>query len=114
MENLNSSTIAFFQPEIIQPEINSKLHKRAIHVLLNICWDRDVDQDCLWTALIIFYAYKAKRIIKKDELSKIGKAFFILVSVCILLSCKLLRPEKLDLKDIIQITSGKYSAKQLA
>ncbi len=36
-----------------------------------------------------------------------------LVSVCVLLSCKLLQPEKLLLKDIIQITNGKYSKKQI-
>jgi hypothetical protein len=67
-ENSNCLTNTRFQPEIVQPEITAKLHKKAVHVLFSLCWDKDIAQDTLWTALMIFYAFKAKRIIKKIDL----------------------------------------------
>ena len=64
LKNLNAE--AYFQPEITQPEINTKLHKKAIHAIFSICWDRNIDEDCLWTSLMIYYSYKAKKVIKRN------------------------------------------------
>ena len=50
---------------------------------------------------------------KKLTFKRLVPICLTLVSVCVLLSCKLFQPEKLCLKDIIQITNGKYSLKQI-
>ena len=48
--------------------ISQKVHQRAISWLITICWSKNLSQDVLWSTVQLFYIYKAKRNLPKEDL----------------------------------------------
>ena len=39
--------------------------------MITICWSKNLSQECLWNTLLLFYIYKAKVKLPKEELELI-------------------------------------------
>lgn len=48
--------------------ISPKMTRKAVNWLLSIAWSKDYSLETGWTALMLFYGYKAQREVKKQQL----------------------------------------------
>lgn len=48
--------------------MSQKVHQRAVSWMITICWSKNFSQECLWTTLQLYYCYRAKCKLTKEEL----------------------------------------------
>ena len=51
--------------------ISQKMHQRAVSWMITICWSKNIEKECMWSTLLLFYIYKAKLKIAKEDLELI-------------------------------------------
>jgi len=56
-----------FEKEV-ESEVSQKVHQRAVCWMITICWSKSLSQECLWSTLQLYYCYKAKVKLTKEEL----------------------------------------------
>jgi hypothetical protein len=49
-------------------EITQKASQKAVSWLITFCWSKSLSQECLWGTVLLFYAMKAQKKVKKDNL----------------------------------------------
>ena len=59
---------AIFQETSQTPSISPKVTKKAVNWLLAIAWSKDYSLETGWTALMLFYGYRAQKTINKQTL----------------------------------------------
>lgn len=57
--------------------ISQKVNQRAVSWIITICWSKSISQQCLWSALLLYYTCKAKRRIRKQHLELTCKYILI-------------------------------------
>jgi hypothetical protein len=57
-----------FESEEHTQEMSQKMSQRAVSWIMTVCWARDLDKECLWYTLLLFYSLKAQKKVRKEQL----------------------------------------------
>lgn len=57
--------------------------------MITICWSKSLSQECLWTTLLLYYSYKAKKKLSKEDLELTRTDLDNIVLSCLSLALKL-------------------------
>lgn len=49
-------------------EVTQKMSQRAVSWIMTVCWSKNIEGECLWSTLLLFYCLKSQRNLKKDQL----------------------------------------------
>ena len=49
-------------------EITQKMSQRAVSWIMTVCWSKNIEGECLWSTLLLYYCLKSQRKLKKEQL----------------------------------------------
>ena len=60
-----------FEKTPVSQTFSAKITQKAVAWLLTVAWTKDYCPQTSWTALMLFYGYKANKIIQKSQLESL-------------------------------------------
>ena len=49
-------------------EVTQRMSQRAVSWIMTVCWSKNIEGECLWSTLLLYYCLKSQRSLKKDQL----------------------------------------------
>jgi hypothetical protein len=66
-----------FKSAPLGAELTHQTNQRAVSWLATVCWSKNLNQECLWSSILLFYALKAQKKVKKENLELTRNILFI-------------------------------------
>ena len=60
-----------FEKNLVTQTFSAKMTQKAVAWLLTVAWTKDYCLQTSWTALMLFYGYKSKKVIQKSQLESL-------------------------------------------
>ena len=98
-----------FEAKVEQSEISAKMTSKAVSWLVGTCWTNDLDNETLWLSILLFYCYKANRVIHKGRLELLRNFIFNSVLSVIYISSKKCEVKKCRVRDVLDLTEKEYT-----